>query len=42
MLFMNKVEEKMVAPHPFTFPHRKVFIMLLVWIWVKLASNELI
>lgn len=39
---MNKVEEKMLmAPHPFTFfPTQKVFIMLLDWMWVKLASND--
>lgn len=33
----------LMAPQPFTFsPTEKVFIMLLVWMWVKLASNELI
>lgn len=44
MLFMNKVKEKMLtAPHPFTSsPTQKVFIVLLVWMWVKLASNALI
>lgn len=44
MLFMNKVKKKMLmAPHPFMFsPIEKVFIVLLVWMWVKLASNALI
>lgn len=33
----------LIAPHLFAFsPTQKVFIVLLVWMWVKLSSNTMI